>query len=469
MMGDQPKTNTVPKFAVVGHPNKGKSSLVATLTQNDSVQISSVSGTTEVAQSFPMRLDGRECYELIDTPGFQRARALLQQLQSMSVHAGDRKQVLAQFVRQPHNPERFHDELELLKPIVEGAAILYVVDGATPYRPEYEHEMEILRWSGQPRMAVINPISGNTYVEQWRQALDQFFSLVRVFDPMTAGFSDHIELIGSFALLDKHWQPSINAAVQALKQDRAQRVEQAVSLLTTACIDALCHQVSTRIPGETIPEAVSQALEVKLKAAVKTIESSVRKKIETQLRHHHMVYESKSLTLEKSDLFNQEDWVVWGLDKKQLLWLSAGGGAAAGALLDVGLGGSSLMLGALSGSIVAAGSSWWFRENLAKIKIGEIIPTGGREVILGPIKNSQFGWVFLGRGLHHLNEMVCRNHARRDEIQMQDWDLKQRMSELPKTDALKMASWLQCKGQRTLMERQQPKINQLLLKYFVVQ
>ncbi|MEJ1408867.1 MAG: GTPase, partial [Candidatus Sedimenticola sp. (ex Thyasira tokunagai)] len=41
-----------PVFAVVGHPNKGKSSVVAALTQNDQVEISPLSGTTRVAQHF---------------------------------------------------------------------------------------------------------------------------------------------------------------------------------------------------------------------------------------------------------------------------------------------------------------------------------------------------------------------------------------------------------------------------------
>ena len=53
----------------------------------------------------------------------------------------------------------FPDECELLRPIVEGAGILYVVDGSVPYGPEYEAEMEILRWTGRPSMAVINPIA----------------------------------------------------------------------------------------------------------------------------------------------------------------------------------------------------------------------------------------------------------------------------------------------------------------------
>ena len=43
---------------------------------------------------------------------------------------------------------RFKDECELLKPIIEGAGVLYVVDGSRPYGRQYEAEMEILSEAG---------------------------------------------------------------------------------------------------------------------------------------------------------------------------------------------------------------------------------------------------------------------------------------------------------------------------------
>ncbi|MBT8343231.1 MAG: 50S ribosome-binding GTPase, partial [Sulfurovum sp.] len=48
-----------PKFAVVGHPNKGKSSIVSALALDDSVQISDTPGTTTKNRSFPLSVDGK--------------------------------------------------------------------------------------------------------------------------------------------------------------------------------------------------------------------------------------------------------------------------------------------------------------------------------------------------------------------------------------------------------------------------
>ena len=136
-----------PRFAVVGHPNKGKSSVVATLAQNDSIAIAMEPGTTRDSHRYPMKVDDVTLYELIDTPGFQRPRKVLAWLQGHSLSASDRPDTVAAFVTQHADDPRYHDECELLRPIVEGAGIIYVVDGSVPYNREHEAEMNILRLS----------------------------------------------------------------------------------------------------------------------------------------------------------------------------------------------------------------------------------------------------------------------------------------------------------------------------------
>ncbi len=78
-----------PLFAVVGHPNQGKSSVVSTLVQDDHVAVSPVSGTTREAHHYQLVLDRDVLYELVDTPGFQRARQVLHWCESRSGGAAD--------------------------------------------------------------------------------------------------------------------------------------------------------------------------------------------------------------------------------------------------------------------------------------------------------------------------------------------------------------------------------------------
>lgn len=66
---------TIPVFAVIGHPNEGKSSVVATLVENDRIRISPVPGETVRAQEYPVIIDGEPCIVFVDTPGFQNPRS----------------------------------------------------------------------------------------------------------------------------------------------------------------------------------------------------------------------------------------------------------------------------------------------------------------------------------------------------------------------------------------------------------
>jgi len=203
-----------PEFAVVGHPNKGKSSIVSTLAHDESVQISNTPGTTTKQRSFPLKIDGEILYELYDTPGFQRARAVLAWLKREEVPADQKVDRVRRFVYEHRDDSRFHDEVELLEPILNGAGIIYVVDGSKPYGPEYEAEMEILRWTGQPSMALINLIDETDYVEEWKRALGHYFRMVRVFNPMEANFSQHIALLESMAQLKEEWTPSVKQSIE---------------------------------------------------------------------------------------------------------------------------------------------------------------------------------------------------------------------------------------------------------------
>lgn len=444
--------NSMPTFAIVGHPNKGKSSLVATLAQNDQVQISPVSGTTIDVQTFPMEVDGQLCYQLVDTPGFQRPRALLELLNQRSQHAADRSDTLRQCLADPTFVKQFPDEVQLLKPVMDGAAIIYVVDGGKPYRPEYEAEMEILRWTGQPRMAVINPIGSDRYVKEWQRALDQFFTQVRVFNPMQSDFTARQELLSSFASLHSEWLEPMQQAVDALAQDQQQRVKQAITQLISFCDQALSYKDTFNVPGETVPENIQLAKTHAFQLHLRVLEKRSRVKIENIFRHHQLQRSEPELQFDQADLFHQPDWTVWGLKKRQVLMLAAGGGAASGVLVDIGVGGSSLMTGAIVGGAIATGAAWIWGKDFARIKVGKLLPVGGREVTIGPVNNPMFSWALFGRALYHLEQVLRRNHALRDKLNLSDqfekFQLAKYLQRLSKKDQFLLSAWLLSIGQK---------------------
>lgn len=237
-----------PKLAVVGHPNKGKSSIVSTLVRQDAVAISELSGTTTKSQTFSMLVDGQELYQLVDTPGFQRPRQVLEILQQQTQDASQRIQAVRNFLSDYAQSEhhKFKDEVELLEPIINGAGIVYVVDGSVPYSPEYEAEMTILQWTGQPRMALINPIGGEHYVAQWQSALSQFFSVVRVFNPMTADAEKQRQILSAFAELHEPWREKLESARRLLTSHLDDLQRQAGQMIAEALQQMAQYQTACR-------------------------------------------------------------------------------------------------------------------------------------------------------------------------------------------------------------------------------
>ena len=111
---------------------------------------------------------------------------------------GEDSQLISEFRKAVSNNPDFKDECELLSPIEEGAGIIYVVDGARPLRSDDRAEMEILRMTGQPRMAIINcKDETEAFLEDWKSEFRKHFNIVRVFNAHTATYKERIELLES--------------------------------------------------------------------------------------------------------------------------------------------------------------------------------------------------------------------------------------------------------------------------------
>jgi len=414
--------SNTPSFAVVGHPNRGKSSIVATLSQDDSVAIAKFSGTTRHSLSFPMKVDSRVMYELIDTPGFQRARKALAWMQDDVEKVHDRPEVVKRFVEYWQGSGKFVDECELLQPIIDGAGIIYVVDGSRPYGEEYEAEMEILRWTGQPSMALINPIDNTEYVGEWRAALNQYFKITRVFNAMTVGFYKRTEILNAFGQLQEAWRRPLEQAVSILKDMRKQQHLQAAQAITKMVVEMTAFALEKKIPTDADPGEYQPAMETRFFNRLRKLEKRGRKQVQEIYQHSHLESREDVIELLDSDLFKLKDWYLWGLDKKQLAAVSAAAGATAGLVVDAAVGGASLMLGAAVGGILGGAGSWFMADKIARQKISGILPLGGKILSFGPVSNRNFPYVLLGRAIYHQQLIAGRPHAQRDQLKLQSVD-----------------------------------------------
>jgi hypothetical protein len=404
-----------PRFAIVGHPNKGKSSIVATLAEDDAVAISPHPGTTTQARSYPMRLDGEVLYELIDTPGFQRARETLAWLKAHDRGAGERAAVVGEFVEAHVGDPRFHDERELLAPIVAGAGILYVVDGSKPYGRQYEAEMDVLRWTGRPRMALINLISSGDHVEEWRSALGQYFSIVRVFDAVRADFGKRIELLRAFGAIDERWAASLNRAADALVAERERRKLRAAGEIANLLVAALTATATVPLPNPENQEEARTRARAKLSDEVRRREQQARRSVQEIFRHGGLEARDAEAAYLGEDVFSAQSFNIFGLSTGQLALTGAASGAVVGTAVDVALGGASLLLGAGIGAALGAVGTLAGAGRIAKVEVLGL-PLGGYELVVGPFTDPNLPWVLLGRGLMHARLVAERNHARREEL-----------------------------------------------------
>lgn len=420
--------NTAPVFAVVGHPNKGKSSVVATLSQNDAIAIALEPGTTRKRQSYPLSVDGKTLYTLVDTPGFQRPRRVLEWLEAHSVSASDHNDTVRAFVQQHQGDGRFTDECELLAPLLDGAGIIYVVDGSVPYSAEHEAEMTILRWTGQPSLALINSIGPDDHSETWQAALGQFFQVVRKFDAVRAPFEQHLSLLRAFGQLEPDWEQALDQATHFLSEQRKQRRALAAGMIARALKDMMSFQAKRTLTLEQVSGTSDHILADELRQRwyqyQRQREQALRVEVEHLYQHQHIRRQEAELEWHSDhDLFSEDTRKHWAVSKRYLATAGFGAGAVSGAGLDALTLGSSLGAGALVGGLIGAAGSYLYgdRFTLPALNIG-LVRDGLKTATFGPVQDSQFGYVVLGRAVDHWWHINHRNHAGRGLLDLEPAD-----------------------------------------------
>ena len=412
--------SSYPKFAVVGHPNKGKSSIVASLSLDSTIQIGNTPGTTQVKRGFPLNVDGEIVYELFDTPGFQRARRVFAWLEEQGdVSADKRADVVREFVFKNKENAQFRDEVELLEPILNGAGIIYVVDASKPYGAEYEIEMEILRWCGQPSMAILNLIGDEDYREDWTRALGQYFRMVRTYNPMTATHNEHLELLESMAQLKEEWTQPIKKAITVLDELYDEKIEKSLSSIVEYMVEVLSFVHKEKIEKEEASEQEKEEAKEAYRDKILAFEQKERRAIETIWNHLNIEKSEASLELDRVGLFSKESASIFGLSQKELIITGASAGAVTGVGFDLLSGGSSLFLGSLIGGVVGGVGAMFGFDNLYEVKVlGQSL--GKRELSIGPMQNLNFPYVLLGRSLYHASKIAKRSHAVRDDLDLKN-------------------------------------------------
>ncbi|MDT8272624.1 MAG: GTPase domain-containing protein, partial [Desulfomonilia bacterium] len=275
-----------PSFAIVGHPNEGKSSVVSTLAEDDSVRITPYPGETVSCQHFPVLLDGSVVLRFVDTPGFQSPRATLAWLKEHEA-----PDMLSAFVRAHEHDSEFRGECELFRPLIEGSGIIFVADASRPLRPVDRAEIEILRMTGIPRMAILNNKDETTeYLKSWREELRKYFNSVRVFNAHRATYAQRIALLESLKGIDQEGEEALTRVIEAFTLDWQRRMKLSAEIICDLIRQCTTCRITKRLPDGADTRTVLTELEVLYRQEISRIEREAHQAIKKLFKHNIFDY-----------------------------------------------------------------------------------------------------------------------------------------------------------------------------------
>ncbi|WP_312484150.1 GTPase/DUF3482 domain-containing protein [Stutzerimonas nitrititolerans] len=344
------------KLALVGHTNVGKTSLLRTLTRDVSFgEISHRPSTTRHVEGARLSVDGEPLLELYDTPGLEDAIALLDHLERIE-RPGERLDGparTARFLEGSEARQRFEQEAKVLRQLLASDAGLYVIDAREPVLAKYKDELAVLAGCGKPLLPVLNFVAQPGHGEErWREALARLglHALVR-FDSVAPPIDGERRLYESLALLLEQSRAKLQRLIEDHEAQAAARLSEGNRLIAELLVDvAACRR----------GVAAQPELE---RGAIRELHDAVRAREQRCVEALLRLYGFRAQDAATADLPLLDG--RWGDDLfnpetlKQLGVKIGGGmaaGAAAGAGVDLMVGGITLGAAALLGAIAGGGA-----------------------------------------------------------------------------------------------------------------
>lgn len=402
----------IPQFAVIGHPNEGKSSVLSTLAEDDSVVISPLPGETRICRTFPITIDGKPIINLVDTPGFQNPRRILAELKKKSASG---LESFKKLLEKETLTRELSDDRELLQPVINGAAIIYVVDGSRPLRTVDKIEMELLRLTGQPRMAILNNKEEvEEYQNEWKEELRKNFNSIRQFNAHRATYIERINLLQALKSIDQDLEPLFDRIINSFAKDWQERNRQVTEKIIELLKQTLPYTVSTRYRNEDERRGAEEKLYDKYQREISKKEQLAHKSIRRLYKHNIFNIELPANSILHDDLFSEHTWQILGLTKKQMMIAGGIGGATLGATADIAAHGLSFGLFTALGTVLGSTGALLGGKKVSQSHKLLGIPLGKEEIIVGPNKNPSFPFILLDRALLYYSHIINWAHGRRD-------------------------------------------------------
>ena len=304
--------------------------------------------------------------------------------------------------------------------------MLYVVDPAKPLRDDFLAEMEILRWTGRPRLALLNRREGASGPDEelWKTRLGAAFNLTRNFDAHHARYEERLRLFKSLLDIEEQHRGVLAETIRLVEDEWFQRREEAAEALLEFLEDALRLRVSSAhaekdLALHTRRERSIAALTKRYFAELAALERKCSGALLRIYRHHLLSADADPAAYQGIDLESAETWSKWGLSRMQLAVVAALAGGGAGLAVDLATGGLTHGIGTAAGALGGGATAWFKGGSLPDLRVdlrgGLKVGSGeSRSLIVGPPGNPNFPWVLLDGMLVRYQKMLARAHGRRD-------------------------------------------------------
>lgn len=352
------------QIAIVGHTNTGKTSLIRTLLRDEKFgKVNDSSGTTRNVAKTEIYVGDQAIIALFDTPGFEDSSALLEALNTYSLTASfaSPTELARDFLAHQDDSSEFDQENKILLQALNSDVLLYIIDVREPVLGKYTDEVSILSKCGKPIIPVFNFIADNQEgLARWRSKMAEFnLHAALEFDTVAFDFEAEKRLYQKLqSVLEPHYD-----ALQTLIKYRQDTWENLSGAAARRIFDLLRQVTCYRQVLDPENGRDEQQDVEKMQSFVRQAEQRALKDLLKIFSFSQVDIELQQLPVKNGewdmDIFSPAALKAFGLNASS----SALTGAAAGAGVDLMVGGLSLGAATLIGATLGAGIATARRYN----------------------------------------------------------------------------------------------------------
>jgi GTPase Era involved in 16S rRNA processing len=413
--------NVTPTFVITGAPNKGKSTFVKAMTNNPNVVVKSTAGTTVESKPYSYLKKDQEgnkkkLLTLWDTPGFENQAEVYEIVTEWKRESKESAtEIISRYIETYKDDSNHKFEVEILKPLRQFACIVYVADCSNSFsEDDYLREIQLLKFTNYPRIAILNPIDGHDHIESWREGLREYFHTIKVFNPHTTTFNEKLSTLGALSHLHDEWEKPINQVIYTLREEREHILEESARIIRKTVIDIFDKEFEIVIDNTedeshhktVLLEKVRSFVKRKMNASQSNINSLFNIDVDIEILDEYADNDLFSETVRKNSLPPYQRGFIWAL-----------AGGTIGAIIDAAAGGLTFgIFTAILGSGAYAAGYFSDLKPSDLINIKKYLSSEKREKIRVNSLNPEIGLLVINRLRQVVASLYNRTAANTEKI-----------------------------------------------------